>query len=58
LDANVTFIEEDMGVMTDFELDRLCRKFPESLDTFQLDIVVGTRAKLFSRIAPQLWVVG
>lgn len=54
----MTFIEEDMGVMTDFELDRLCRKFPESLDTFQLDIVVGTRAKLFSRIAPQLWVVG
>eukprot|EP00038_Savillea_parva_P007217 m.168659 g.168659 ORF g.168659 m.168659 type:complete len:1141 (-) comp12987_c0_seq1:1756-5178(-) len=37
-DANVTYIEEDMSVMTDFELDRLCRQFPCSLEDFQIDI--------------------
>jgi hypothetical protein len=39
-DANVQFIEEDMGVMTDFELDRLCRQFPATLSSYQLDIKV------------------
>lgn len=40
MEANESYIAEDMGVMTDFELDRLCRQFPRSLKSFQLDLKV------------------
>jgi SWI/SNF-related matrix-associated actin-dependent regulator 1 of chromatin subfamily A len=36
VNANETYILEDMQVMTDFELNNLCRKFP-SISKFQLD---------------------
>lgn len=36
-DANSVYIHEDMEVMTDFELDRLCKKFPVTLGKYQLD---------------------
>lgn len=35
--ANETYIFEDMQVMNDFELDRLCRQFPVSLGEYALD---------------------
>lgn len=35
--ANETYIFEDMQVMNDFELDRLCRQFPVSLGEYVLD---------------------
>ena len=35
-DASTEYIFEDMGVMTDFELDRLARQFPNTLARFQL----------------------
>lgn len=35
--ANETYIFEDMQVMNDFELDRLCRQFPVTLGEFLLD---------------------
>jgi len=35
-EANQTYIFEDMQVMNDFELDRLCRKFPVILGEFVL----------------------
>ncbi|EMG50102.1 hypothetical protein G210_4888 [Candida maltosa Xu316] len=37
VEANQTYIYEDMTVMTDFELDRLCRKFPKTLENWILD---------------------
>ncbi|ODV98350.1 hypothetical protein PACTADRAFT_83641 [Pachysolen tannophilus NRRL Y-2460] len=36
VDANRQYIFEDMQVMSDFELNRLCLKFPKSLSKFQL----------------------
>lgn len=36
-DANSTYIFEDMQVMTDYELDGLCRKFPATLKNYVLD---------------------
>eukprot|EP00040_Diaphanoeca_grandis_P013119 m.66311 g.66311 ORF g.66311 m.66311 type:complete len:1225 (-) comp23673_c0_seq2:82-3756(-) len=37
LEANEQYIFEDMTVMTDFELDRLCRQFPKTMAKFQLE---------------------
>ncbi|KAK6463408.1 helicase of the Snf2/Rad54 family [Scheffersomyces coipomensis] len=37
LEANETFIFEDMQVMNDYELNNLCQKFPYSLKTYKLE---------------------
>ena len=37
VEANQTYIFEDMQVMSDFELDRLCVKFPKTLSKWKLD---------------------
>ncbi|KAG5418412.1 FUN30 [Candida metapsilosis] len=37
VDANETYIYEDMTVMSDFELNNLCLKFPHTLRKWQLD---------------------
>ncbi|ODV83607.1 hypothetical protein CANARDRAFT_202705 [[Candida] arabinofermentans NRRL YB-2248] len=37
-DANEEFIFEDMQVMSDFELHKLCQNFPRELSDFKLDI--------------------
>ena len=36
VDGNIEFIKEDMSVMTDFELHRLCLNFPNTLSRYQL----------------------
>ncbi|RCK65871.1 ATP-dependent helicase FUN30 [Candida viswanathii] len=37
VEANQTYIFEDMQVMSDFELDRLCAKFPKTLSRWKLE---------------------
>ncbi|GMG21414.1 unnamed protein product [Ambrosiozyma monospora] len=37
LDANADYIYEDMEVMTDFELNGLCRSFPREMGAFYMD---------------------
>ncbi|KAK6453745.1 helicase of the Snf2/Rad54 family [Scheffersomyces xylosifermentans] len=37
VEANQTFIFEDMQVMSDYELNALCEKFPKTLSSYQLD---------------------
>ncbi|GME78530.1 unnamed protein product [Ambrosiozyma monospora] len=37
LDANPDYIYEDMEVMTDFELNGLCRTFPREMSAFYMD---------------------
>ncbi|KAG7660949.1 FUN30 [[Candida] subhashii] len=36
VEANQQYIFEDMQVMTDFELNRLCEKFPKTLNSYKL----------------------
>lgn len=37
VEANQTYIFEDMQVMSDFELDRLCARFPKTLSKWKLE---------------------
>lgn len=37
VEANQEYIREDMTIMSDYELNSLCKKFPKTLSSFQLD---------------------
>ncbi|MEQ2194544.1 hypothetical protein XENOCAPTIV_030660, partial [Xenoophorus captivus] len=63
-DASAALIQEDMEVMSDFELHRLCQQY-SSISSFQLDtkdfklslVLQGDRAVLFSQFTMMLDIV-
>lgn len=53
-DGDPELVLEDMGAMTDFELDRLCRNFPRTMSRFQLDDDAPCRSAKFFVLEPLL----